>query len=173
MSAFPNFSCSLILSGNGLPLSFLCGNPTDSLWPMSKPTSPLNISQFASLMQSEAPFPSWSPLHISVSFLWHLIFCLELRLVQYLYVCVCTHTCVRLCDAMHSSTPGSSVHAIFQERILEWVAMSSSRGSSRPRDWTLSSVSCIGRGVPYHWASWEALVQCLLFPYFRRVVSSI
>ena len=46
---------------------------------------------------------------------------------------------------------GSSVHGILQARILEWVAMHSSRGSSWPRDWThVSYVSCIGRGVLYH-----------------------
>ena len=42
------------------------------------------------------------------------------------------------------SPPGSSVHGIFQARILEWVAISYSRGSSWPRDWThISWVSCI------------------------------
>ena len=41
-------------------------------------------------------------------------------------------------------------------RILEWVAMSSSRGSSRPRDWThISCVSCIAGGSFTHWATWE------------------
>ena len=38
----------------------------------------------------------------------------------------------QLCPTL--SPPGSSVHGIFQARILEWVAMSSSRGSSQPRD---------------------------------------
>ena len=47
---------------------------------------------------------------------------------------------VWLCNAMDSSLPGSSVCGILQTRILEWVAISSSRGSSRPRDWT--RVSC-------------------------------
>ena len=42
---------------------------------------------------------------------------------------------------MDSCPPGSSVHGIFQARILEWVAISSSRGSSQPRDRT--GVSCI------------------------------
>jgi len=37
------------------------------------------------------------------------------------------------CDSMDSSPPGSSVHGIFQARIVEWVAISFSRGSSRPR----------------------------------------
>ena len=41
-----------------------------------------------------------------------------------------------LCDPMDCSLPGSSVHGIFQARVLEWVAISLSRGSSQPRDWT-------------------------------------
>ena len=56
---------------------------------------------------------------------------------------------------MDCSPPGSSVHRILQARRLEWVAMTSSRGSSRPRDWTC--VSCTGRWILYHWATWEAL----------------
>ena len=40
------------------------------------------------------------------------------------------------CDPMDCSLPGSSVHGIFQARTLEWVAISFSRGSSQPRDWT-------------------------------------
>ena len=45
-------------------------------------------------------------------------------------------SCLTPCDPMYHSPPGSSVHGILQARILEWVAVSSSRGSSRPRDWT-------------------------------------
>ena len=48
---------------------------------------------------------------------------------------------VALCDPMDCSPPGSSVHGIFQARILEWVAISFSRGSSRPMDQT--QISCI------------------------------
>ena len=49
------------------------------------------------------------------------------------------------------SPPGSSVHGIFQARILKWVTMPSSRRSSQPRDRTsVSSISCIGRQVLYH-----------------------
>ena len=56
-----------------------------------------------------------------------------------------------LCDPMDCSPPGSSVHGILQARILEWVAMPSSRGSSRPRDWTwVSYVSSTGRRILYH-----------------------
>ena len=50
--------------------------------------------------------------------------------------------------------PGSSVHAISQARILEWVAISFSRGSSRHRDQT--PISCTGRQMLYHWATKDA-----------------
>ena len=49
--------------------------------------------------------------------------------------------CLILCDPMDWSQPGSSVHGILWTRILEWVVMPSSRGSTWPRAWT--SVSCI------------------------------
>ena len=56
------------------------------------------------------------------------------------------------------SLPGSSIHGILQARKLEWVAISSSRGSSWPRDWThISCISCIGRWILYRWATWESL----------------
>ena len=44
--------------------------------------------------------------------------------------------CLTLCDPMDRNPPGSSVHGILQARILEWVAILFSRGSSRPRDRT-------------------------------------
>ena len=67
------------------------------------------------------------------------------------------------CDPMDCSPPVSSVHGILQARILEWVAISFSTGSSRPKDWTW--VSCtVGRfftdwttrEVPYTqtWINW-------------------
>ena len=52
--------------------------------------------------------------------------------------------CPTLCDPMDCSPPGSSVHGILQERMIEWVAMPSSRGSSQPRDGT--RVSCTTGG---------------------------
>ena len=51
-------------------------------------------------------------------------------------LCLVTQSCLTLCDPMDCSPPGSSVHEILQARILEWVAMPSSRGSSQPRDRT-------------------------------------
>ena len=68
-----------------------------------------------------------------------------------------TQSCPTLCDPVDCSPSGSSVHGILQARILEWVAISFSRGSSRPRNWTrISYVSCIGRWVLYRWATREA-----------------
>ena len=70
-------------------------------------------------------------------------------IIYILFKCICCYACVllacyvpakslqsypTLCDPMDCSPPGSSVHGILQARILEWVAMSSSRGSSQPRD---------------------------------------
>ena len=72
---------------------------------------------------------------------------------------------------MDCSPPGSSVHGILQVRILEWVAISFSRGSSQPRDWT--SVSCIGRQILYHWATWEAQNAVELFQKTKPLASWI
>jgi len=61
------------------------------------------------------------------------------------------HSCPSLCNPLDCSPPGSSVHGILQARILEWVTMPSSKGSSKPRDQTRGSfVSCIGWRVLYH-----------------------
>ena len=56
-----------------------------------------------------------------------------------MYVCLVTKLCSTLCNPMDCSPPGSSVLWISQARILEWVAISFSRGSSRPRDRTHAS----------------------------------
>ena len=74
----------------------------------------------------------------------------------YKYPCTCMCVCVlrhvwlfwphELC-----SPPDSSVHGIFQARILEWVAISYSRGPSWPRNWTcISCVCCIDSQILYH-----------------------
>ena len=70
--------------------------------------------------------------------------------------CLCVHakslqSCPTLWGPMDCSLPGSSVRTIFQSRILEWAAMSFSRGSSWLRDWTCDCyVSCMGRWILYH-----------------------
>ena len=69
--------------------------------------------------------------------------------------------CPTLCDPMDYCLPGSSVHRILQARILEWVAISFSRGSSRPRDWTW--VSCIAGRFFTSWATREVLVYHMAY----------
>ena len=64
-------------------------------------------------------------------------------------------SCPTLCDPMNCSLPGSSVHGIFPSRVQQWVAISSSGGSSRPRDWT--RVSCIAGRHFTIWATREAV----------------
>ena len=64
--------------------------------------------------------------------------------------------CLTLCDPMDCSPQGSSVHGIFQARILEWVAIPLSRGSSRPSDWTLVC-SIAGRFLTI----WATMVPCI------------
>ena len=61
---------------------------------------------------------------------------------------------------MDCSPPDSSVHGILQARILEWVAVPSSSGSSQCRDQThMSYVSCTGRQFLYHWSVFLFLLQ--------------
>ena len=62
------------------------------------------------------------------------------------YMLLCVQSCLTLCDSMGFNPPGSSVSGILQARILECVAISSSRVSSQPRDWT--QVSCGARVQP-------------------------
>ena len=66
-----------------------------------------------------------------------------------------TQLCPTLCDPMDHSLLGSSVHGILQARILEWAAISFSRGSSRPRDRTWFSL--IAGGLFTLWATREKL----------------
>ena len=63
-------------------------------------------------------------------------------------------SCLTLCDPTVCSQPGSSVHGILQARILEWVSIPFSRGSSWPRDWT--QVSYIASRFSTTWATGEA-----------------
>ena len=64
-------------------------------------------------------------------------------------------SCPTLCNPMDCSPPGSSVHGILQKRILEWVVVPFSRGSSKPRDRT--QASCIVGKFFTVWATREAL----------------
>ena len=66
---------------------------------------------------------------------------------------VSAQSCRILCNPISCGPPGSPVHGILQARILEWVAISSSRGSSQPRDQT--HIACIGRRILSHCTTWE------------------
>ena len=72
---------------------------------------------------------------------------------------VCVRACsvaLTLCNPGDCSSPGFSVHGIFQARILECVAIPSSRESCWPREWAhISCVSCVGRQVLCHCRTWE------------------
>ena len=71
--------------------------------------------------------------------------------------CLVTRSCLTLWTPLDCSPPDFSAHGIFQSRTLEWVAISSSRGSSQPRDSTLISfVSCIAGGFFTLWAIRES-----------------
>ena len=83
-------------------------------------------------------------IHIHCSWLFTTVHHLPQLLISHVHL---------FCDPMDCSLPGSSVLRISQAGILEWVAISFSRGSSQPRDWTW--VSCIGTQVRNHWATRE------------------
>ena len=85
-------------------------------------------------------FTSWATREA----LWHI----------YLGESEVTQWCPTLCDPMDYSLPGSSIHRIFQARVLEWVAISFYRGSSQSRDWTWVS-HIAGRRFTI-WAAREA-----------------
>ena len=73
------------------------------------------------------------------------------------HVCLGAKSYSTLWDTMDCSPPGSSVLAILQARILEWVGISYSRASAWSRDWICdSSIFCIGRWILHHYATWEA-----------------
>ena len=59
-----------------------------------------------------------------------------------------SQSCLTLCDPMDYDPPGSTLHGIFQARILRWDAIPFFRGYSQPKDQT--QVSCMGRQILYH-----------------------
>ena len=76
----------------------------------------------------------------------------KMKLSDALCVCICVQSCMTLGDPMDCSLPGSSVQGAFQARILEWVAISSSRDLPTQelnlRTW-VSCISCTGRWILY------------------------
>ena len=75
-----------------------------------------------------------------------------------LRLCVCmlvAQSCLTLCEPMNCNSPSSSVHGILQARIMGWVDIPFSRGSSQPKDWT--PISCIAGRFFTFWDTREAL----------------
>ena len=95
----------------------------------------------------------------------------QIHLPRIVCACACVCVCVCVCAHMHMCSvslvwlfkpmdynpSGSFAHGIFQARILERVAMPSSRGSSQPKHGT--HISCIGKQILYHCTSWEACLD--------------
>ena len=69
-----------------------------------------------------------------------------------LVCCCCCLVIWLFCNCMDCSPPGSSKHGMSQAGILEWVAISFSRGSFWPRDQTC--ILCLGKQILYHWTTW-------------------
>ena len=85
-------------------------------------------------------------VYVSIAVAWH---------IYTIYVhAKSLQLCLTLCVPMDYSLPGSSVHGILQARILEWVAISFSRGSSQPRDQTC--ISWHWQVILHCWATREA-----------------
>ena len=113
-----NYRPSFFMSAQKSPPR--CGLP----WPFCRtwcllfPPHPLPTSQVLAVM------------HFNLIFLH----CMYHPMILSLHVCLIAQSCPILCDPLDYNPPGSSVHGFLQARILEWIAISSSRGSSRCRD---------------------------------------
>ena len=86
-------------------------------------------------------------------------------------VCVCpvAQSCPTLFHPMDCSSPGSSVHGIFQARILKNLFISSSKGSFWPRNQTqVSCISSIGRQILYPWAIWRVFSEALQYKHSHK-----
>ena len=90
----------------------------------------------------------------------------EYRVLTHIRVSEVAQSCPTLCDAIDYSLPGSSVHGIFQAIVLEWIAISFSRGSSQPRAQT--QVSRIVDRYFTVWATREVLYT-YIYIYINRV----
>ena len=131
---------------------FPCRYPVISAPPIHRPISPLNCLHI--LLKSQ-----WI-VNVKVSF-WTQYYSTDLCLLlgQYHsldFSYLVAKSCLTLHNLMDYSPPGSSVHGLSQAGVLEWAAISLSRGASWPRDGT--RVSFTGRWVLCCWAAWSSVV---------------
>ena len=131
---------------------------------------PCNRSMEPSLLEARGAqetfyFPLWYHRILNMSPVPHsetLLFIYSMYMLS-----LAAQLCLTLCDPLDCSPPGSSVHGISQAEVLEWVAISFSRGSSWCRVWTsISCVSCIEGRFLTNWAlkeAWDFLIYWLLY----------
>jgi len=134
-----HFSLSCIGGGNGNPLQCSClENPRDggawwaAVYGVSQSQTRLKRLSSSSSSSSSSSNQIWT-IFLSSSLAWNnsvVHLSLMCRKVKVLVI----QSCLTFCDPTVSNPPGSSVHGISPARILEWVAIPFSRGSSPPRD---------------------------------------
>ena len=142
--------------GNGSPLQYSClENPMDG---GAGQATIYGVARVRPDLATKPPLPSmyWAILAwIQLSSKYVFLYFLTKFYLTKCILCMLSHfSCIWLCNPVDCILPGSSIHGILQARILEWVAMPSSRGSSQPRNQTW--VSYIAGRFFIHWATWEA-----------------
>ena len=120
-------------------------------------------------------FDSHQHIFIEVKLTDNIVLISTVEWLSYTFCCCCcclvAQSCPILCNPTDCSPPGSSVHGILQARILEWVTIPFSRGSSRPRDQTW--VSCITGRCFTVWATRETYVHSLFIGFSMIVYHRI
>ena len=110
--------------------------PLLARWPWESYLTSLSLNPITLNQDTRRPDLTWLRLKEIMMLGYHSASCLA----QHSEVSEVAQSCPTLFDSMDCSPPGFSIHGVFQARILEWVAISFSRGSSPPRDRT--QVSC-------------------------------
>ena len=150
------------------------------LWPFSKDMrfALFNLAAAAAWMNEKISFLCNRPYHSTSNTTHTLVKAHPHRMASHytslrvnVALCVCvlvTQSCPTLCDPTDCSPPGFSVHGILQARILEWIAIPFSRGTSQPRDWT--QVSCLTGRFFTIWATGKSNVTLpFLFSFFKFI----
>ena len=123
------------------------GLPSMGLHRVGHDWSDLAAAAAATELQKRRTWLKWLSTHDDFTWLCDFFF-------HCVMLCLVAQLCQTICDPLDYSPPGSSVHGIFQARILEWVAISYSRESSWPRYWTYGSYdSCIAGKLFTCWAT--------------------
>ena len=151
-SGFPQILlASYWLERRGRLVTAICMLSTDT-WRRERAHCPLVVLEVLashSVASDTTLAGAWTILAVadchnitSSHFFLHLKIFWPIHKVDRSVLCVCAQllqSCLTLCDPMDCSLPDSSAHGILQARILEWVAMTFSRGFSQLKDWTCVS----------------------------------